>query len=178
MLFSRYLKEKTLKKTLIAIVGFVLIASSGYGQVGGGAFNLLLKSMIKKTVPTVSVADLSKENSKEIVFLDAREKTEYEVSHLYKARWIGYEDFNESRLAGLSKNQEIVIYCSIGVRSEKIGEHLLAAGYTNVRNLYGSIFEWVNQGNEVFGSDGKPTKRVHAYSKTWGVWLKEGEKVY
>ncbi len=50
---------------------------------------------------------LSKENSNEIVLLDARERAEYEVSHLYNARWIGFEDFNESRLAGLSKNQEI-----------------------------------------------------------------------
>ncbi|MFT6880597.1 MAG: rhodanese-related sulfurtransferase [Arcticibacterium sp.] len=178
MLFSRCINKNKLKKTLISIVSFVLTTAPIYGQVESSAFNLLLKAMIKETVPTVSVEDLSKENSNEIVLLDARERAEYEVSHLYNARWIGFEDFNESRLAGLSKNQEIVIYCSIGVRSEKIGERLLAAGYTNVRNLYGSIFEWVNQENEVYGLDGKPTNRVHAYSKTWGVWLKEGDKVY
>ncbi len=167
-----------MKKTVITFVAFVFFTSTSFGQVQSGAFNLLLKSMIKETVPTVTVSDLAEEDVSRLVFLDAREKKEYEVSHIKEAKWIGYEDFNEARLNGISKSQEIVIYCSIGVRSEKIGEQLLAAGYSNVRNLYGSIFEWANQGNRVYGPDGKPTNKVHAYSKTWGVWLKEGEKVY
>ena len=57
-------------------------------------------------------------------------------------------------------------------------EKLKAAGYRNVRNLYGSIFEWVNQDNPVVDNQGKPTQKVHAYSRTWGVWLNKGEKVY
>ena len=78
----------------------------------------------------------------------------------------------------MPKDASIVIYCSVGVRSEKIGEKLIAAGYTNVKNLYGSIFEWVNEGNAVYNMNGKATNRVHAYSKTWGIWLKKGVKVY
>ncbi|RYF52680.1 MAG: rhodanese-like domain-containing protein, partial [Cytophagaceae bacterium] len=35
-----------------------------------------------------------------------------------------------------------------------------------------------NQGNPVVDSTGKPTRRVHAYSRTWGIWLNRGEKVY
>jgi hypothetical protein len=71
-----------------------------------------------------------------------------------------------------------VVYCTVGVRSEKVGEKLKAAGYQNVRNLYGSIFEWVNQGNPVVDNQGKPTQQVHAYSRVWGVWLNKGEKIY
>jgi hypothetical protein len=43
--------------------------------------------------------------------------------------------------------------------------------------MYGGIFEWVNNGYPIVNSAG-PTQRVHAFDRTWGVWLKKGEKVY
>jgi rhodanese-related sulfurtransferase len=171
-------RKYNLKKSFVLIMILSFGLFSCQAQVESGAFNLLLKSMLKNTVPTVSVEELSKENLQEIVFLDARERNEYNVSHLKNARWVGYEDFELSRVNAINKNEEIVIYCSIGVRSEKIGEKLKQAGYTNVKNLYGSIFEWVNQGNPVYDSTEKPTNKIHAYNKKWGVWLKKGEKVY
>jgi len=58
-----------------------------------------------------------------------------------------------------------------------VSEKLLSAGYQHVSNLYGGIFEWVNQGNPLYNENG-PTSKVHAYSRTWGVWLNKGEKVY
>ena len=47
------------------------------------------------------------------------------------------------------------MYCSIGKRSEKVTQKLKKAGYNNVSNLYGGIFEWVNQGNEVVDTNNK-----------------------
>ena len=44
------------------------------------------------------------------------------------------------------------------LRSEKIGKKLLDMGYTNVKNLYGSIFEWANQGNILVDQKGSETK--------------------
>ncbi len=164
-------------KPLIFLL-FMLGFGSCEAQVSSGAFSVLLKSKIKKTVPVVYVGDLAKKNLNDYTVLDAREKREYEVSHLKNAQWVGFDDFDISRLKGIKKDDPIVIYCSIGVRSEKIGEKLQAAGYTNVKNLYGSIFEWVNQGNTVYDRSGQATPKVHAYNKTWGVWLKKGEKVY
>ena len=77
------------------------------------------------------------------VILDAREYDEYERSHIVGAHYVGYDDFSKDALAAIPPNQAIVVYCSIGYRSEKIGEKLQKMGYTNVSNLYGSIFEWV-----------------------------------
>lgn len=145
-------------------------------QVESKSFDLLLKTMLKETVPTISVPELKKKNK--VVLLDARERKEFEVSHLKDAKWIGFETFDANNLKDIPKDAEIVIYCSIGVRSEKIGEKLKAQGYTHVENLYGSIFEWVNQGNKVYDMKGKPTNKVHAYNKKWGVWLNKGDKVY
>lgn len=154
------------------------MVKSIFAQVNSGSYNLMLKTMIKETVPTITVKELGQKDLSKVVLLDSREKKEYEVSHLKNARWVGYDDFKMSRVNGIPKDSPIVIYCSVGVRSEKIGEKLVAAGYTNVHNLYGSIFEWVNEGYTVYDTAGKPTEKVHAYSKTWGIWLKKGEKVY
>ena len=161
------------KIIFIALTIFQTLAASAQSK----SFDVLLRSMIKKTVPIIKVAEL-KTKKNDVVLLDAREREEYEVSHLKNARFVGFKEFDIESIKDISKNIPIVVYCSIGVRSEKIGEKLLAAGYTNVRNCYGSIFEWVNQGNEVVDMEGKPTQKVHAYNQKWGVWVKKGEKVY
>ncbi len=140
------------------------------------AFGMMVDVLIKESVPVVTCNELKQ--MPQAVRLDARERNEFDVSHLPNARWIGYTDFDLKRVADLPKTTPIVVYCSVGYRSEKVGEKLKAAGYTNVQNLYGSIFEWVNQGNPVVDSIGNPTQRVHAYSRTWGIWLKRGEKIY
>jgi hypothetical protein len=70
------------------------------------------------------------------------------------------------------------VYCSVGYRSERIGEKLLKLGYTDVVNLYGGIFEWKNQGLDVYNSSNYPTDSVHTYNKSWGKWLVKGIKVY
>ena len=81
-------------------------------------------------------------------------------------------------LKNIQKNSRIIVYCSVGYRSERIGEQLLANGYSNVTNLYGGIFEWVNSDYPVVDTNNVKTNKVHAYSKLWGKWLKNGEKVY
>jgi rhodanese-related sulfurtransferase len=146
-------------------------------QTNSRAYKLMLEGMYKHTVPTVSCSELRKEQKK-VVLLDTRAQREYEVSHLPEARWVGYDEFDLKKVENLPKDTPIVVYCTVGVRSERVGEKLKAAGYQNVRNLYGSIFEWVNQDNPVVDNQGKPTQKVHAYSRTWGVWLNKGEKVY
>lgn len=140
------------------------------------AFGAMVDALINESVPVITCNELKQMPT--VVLLDARAKKEYAVSHLPNARWVGYNDFDLSRVADVPKSAPIVLYCSVGYRSEKVGEKLQAAGYTNVKNLYGSLFEWVNQGNPVVDEMGRPTERVHAYSRTWGIWLKRGEKVY
>jgi len=137
-----------------------------------------LKKFNKESVPYVYVQELAgQENT---VLLDARESEEFEVSHLKSAIWVGHKTFEIDSLLTIvpEKDSEIVVYCSIGVRSENIGEKLMKAGYTNVKNLYGGIFEWKNKGFPVFDAEKKETEKVHAFSKHWGKLLTKGEKVY
>ncbi|EAR00512.1 hypothetical protein FB2170_08404 [Maribacter sp. HTCC2170] len=134
--------------------------------------------MNNETVPYLENSKAVNENG--ITFLDTREINEFETSHIKNAIWVGYDSF-DSQIINDSvpdKTTPIVVYCSIGVRSEDIGEKLQEMGYSNVRNLYGGIFKWKNDGYPVFDQENKETEKVHAYDKLWGKLLTKGEKVY
>lgn len=161
--------------TLLFLSFITLGCAQQEARVESKAYDKMLNKLLDHSVNELSVLEVKKINHP--VFLDAREKDEYNVSHIKNARWVGYEDFDASRLKGVQKSDTIVIYCSVGYRSEKITEKLNALGFQHVYNLYGGIFEWVNQDNPVYNDKGK-TPKVHGYSRAWGVWLNEGEKVY
>ncbi|MCB0527359.1 MAG: rhodanese-like domain-containing protein [Lewinellaceae bacterium] len=160
----------------MALSGLALAALPASAQVKSGAYRVMLKNLLSHTVPEIQVQEAARDSAS-IFFLDARETDEFEVSHLRGALHVGYDHFKPEVLKDVPKNRRIVVYCSVGYRSEKIAEKLLEAGYKNVSNLYGGIFEWVNQDHSVYDDKGR-TARVHAYSRTWGVWLKKGKKVY
>ena len=135
-----------------------------------------VKSVLGFTVPTLEAEQLSKMGK--VVIFDARERVEFEVSHLPNAKYLGDKDFTLKSVGSVSKTDTIVVYCTVGYRSEKIVEKLQKAGYKNVYNLFGGIFSWKNGGGKVVNSVGTETERVHAYNKAWGIFLLKGEKVY
>ena len=137
-----------------------------------------LERFNRQTVPYISVDELKVNDS--VVLLDTRTWQEYSVSHLKGAHWVGHRAFDLDSVTSLVPDRKtpIVVYCSIGVRSEDIGEKLKKAGFAQVKNLYGGIFEWINRDNPVFDLKGRKTERVHAFSKYWGKLLEKGEKVY
>ncbi|GAB4246194.1 MAG: hypothetical protein Tsb0034_25080 [Ekhidna sp.] len=136
-----------------------------------------MESLYKKTVPLIK-AETLKPKLSEVVILDTRAKEEFEVSHIPGARFVNYNDFEVKQVEDIPKDQEVIVYCSVGYRSERVGEKLQKAGYSNVKNLYGGIFGWKNEGNEVVGMNNLPTDSVHVYNRLWGKWLFKGTKVY
>lgn len=136
-----------------------------------------LKQLNSESVPYIYVNEL--QSTEGTIIMDTRRRTEYDVSHLKDAVWVGYKNFDEDSITNkfTDKNAPIVVYCSIGVRSEDIGEKLQKAGYANVKNLYGGIFEWKNQGKAVYQND-METDSVHTFNKQWGKLLNAGIKVY
>lgn len=135
----------------------------------------MLDELLSDTIPVVTVAELAEMNSP--LLLDARSREEYAVSHMNNAVWVGHNDFSLERVPKGTTGQAVVVYCSIGLRSEKIAARLIAAGYPNVYNLYGGIFEWLNQEHEIYDEAGL-TDNIHPYNFAWGLWLSEGEKRY
>jgi rhodanese-related sulfurtransferase len=148
---------------------------------GQKSLDILLKTSNKESVPYISVAELNSLLAvQDVLILDAREHEEFDVSHIASAKYVGFNDFSSEKISAAitDKNSPIVVYCSLGIRSEDIGEKLLEQGFTDVKNLYGGIFEWKNQGYTVIDSQGNETENVHAFSKFWSRWLKNGNKIY
>lgn len=141
---------------------------------GQQSFEEMLNELLSHSVNEVRPSEL---NASKVLFLDAREKEEFNISHIPRAKHIGYDNFNPAVLSGTKKDTPIVVYCSVGYRSEKIAEKLIESGYTNVSNLYGGIFLWKDSGFQVVDAKG-PTERVHTYSEKWSKWLKSGNKVW
>jgi len=139
----------------------------------------LLKQHNNKGVPYISVQELAMPKTKAIVF-DSREPKEYKVSHIKDAICVGYDNFDMASIKNLypNTNKKIVVYCSLGIRSETIGKKLKKAGYTNVYNIYGGIFEWKNKGFSIIDSEHNETNKVHTFNKAWSKWLIKGEKIY
>ena len=133
-----------------------------------------IKARIRTTFPTVteiSTEQLARQLSADpsgterTILLDARPEAEYAVSHLLGAR-----RFETSLLADLAKDAPIVVYCSVGYRSAELARRLTELGYSRVRNLEGSLFEWANEGRPVYSTKGQVHK-VHPYDREWGRLL-------
>ncbi len=168
--------------TLLYCISFTWIQCQSNTILTGKARNPLfdqtIASWIDFSVPILSVEEAQAKSS--VQYLDAREAEEYQISHIPGAKYIGDHDWNPAALNGLSKNQTLVVYCSIGYRSEKIATKIKALGYTQVFNLYGSIFEWANQGYPLEDNNNHTTHRLHTYNKKWSKWVdnKQIEKVW
>ena len=139
----------------------------------------LLEKFNTKKVPYISIKELAMPKTQAII-LDSREEVEYNTSHLKNAILVGYDNFSvDSVLKKFPNiNKTVVVYCSIGIRSETVAYKLKKAGYHHVYNLYGGIFEWKNNGFPVYDLKERETDSVHVFSEQWSKLLKKGHKVF
>ena len=157
---------------------FLLLSLTGCAQVPNNRpavqradYDKKLTRLLPFDTPHIGVDELHA-NPQGYQLLDARAPEEFAVSHLPGATFIGYGgDYDPAVLDQLDKSQPVVVYCSVGYRSDKVGEKLMKAGFTDVRNLYGSIFEWANRGFALKDAAGNATRRVHTYNEKWGQWM-------
>ena len=107
---------------------------------------------------------------KELIILDARKKEEFDISHIKNAVRIdpGIESAPKWLLD--SEGKTVVVYCSVGYRSSKIADLLIGEGLKKVYNLEGSIFEWANEGYQLYSNE-KRVHKVHPYNSLWGRLL-------
>ncbi len=162
---------------LITSIFISLVFTRTWGQT---AFDKKLNSLYKNTVSLVKTESLAAEikTNKNLILLDTRSLKEFNVSHLPNALFLNYDKFNPKKVEHIPRDKQIIVYCSVGYRSERIGEKLLKMGFTDVKNLYGGIFEWVNKDNLVVNPSGVVTDSVHTYNRDWSQWLTKGIKVY
>lgn len=122
-------------------------------------------------VPQLSVAELSTRAAEDRpLFLDARGPDEYAVSHLHGAHLAPDEATALTLLANLGGEHEVVVYCSVGLRSSALAEKLRARGLSRVANLEGGLFTWANAGLPVYRGEER-VELVHPYDARWGTLL-------
>lgn len=161
-----------------SFIVFFLIINSGFAQ---NSLEELLDKHNKNSIPYITVEELRMlQLNSDIAILDSREVKEYKVSHLKGALHVGYNDFSALTISEeiSDKNTPIIVYCSLGIRSEVVANKLKKAGFTNVKNLYGGIFEWKNKDYPIINTKNNKTDSVHTFSKTWSKWLTKGIKVF
>ena len=98
-------------------------------------------------IPQISVEQLKQriDAGDKPFILDVREPHEYQIVNL-NAPLIPVGSL-EQRLNEIpvGKNEEIVVHCKTGGRSQKASLALKAAGFTNVKNLAGGITAWADK---------------------------------
>ncbi len=158
-----------MKYLLTLSVLFFSLYLSAQNPVG---FDEMCNGYIEGTVPLATPKQMNRALSLEnTVILDARETKEYNISHVKGAKRVGYDNFKIESVKDIDKNATIYIYCSVGYRSEKIGEKLQKSGFKKVYNVYGGIFNWTNLGYELVDQNGNKTTKVHGYNNDWSKWL-------
>ncbi len=116
------------------------------------------------TTTTISTSDL-KNKLEDVIILDSREKDEYDGAtkfgerrggHIQGAKLLTFNTVlnedgtfkNADELekifadAGLNKDDEIVTYCTAGIRSAHLQIALDMVGYENAKNYDASYYEW------------------------------------
>jgi len=160
------------------LILFCLFSDELIAQIKNPEYKQTLDSLYHHTVPLITIEEFLNHEKINLHILDTREEDEFNVSHIKNARQVGNFWFDMRKIYDIPKNATLIVYLSVGIRSEKIGEKLISAGYKNVFNLYGGIFEWINQGHPVHKQSGVQTAEIHTYNKTWSKWAARGTKVF
>jgi len=176
---SKTLRKRYLILSSILLLGTILQAQPGHlgSSCQNEAFEKKINRMLDFDVPTMGVTRLKKlmEEGKDIQIIDSRTAEEYQVSSIPGASLLTYKDYTEDDLEAYDKSKPVIVYCSIGYRSEQVAKELKEAGFEEVYNLYGSIFEWANRHYPLTDIRGDTTRLIHGYNRNWAQWIDDRE---
>ncbi|MEO6189690.1 MAG: rhodanese-like domain-containing protein [Saprospiraceae bacterium] len=161
---------------LLSINIGISVQDTPRAKVNSPKYAAALTLLLKRNVPEMDVQNLFA-NKEKYILLDTREEEEFNVSHIEGAINVGYKKFDTTKISSIEKSAPIVCYCSAGYRSEKITGQLIKLGYSNVSNLYGSIFEWTNRNFPIVDTNNVRTNQIHAFSKSWGRFIRNKKMV-
>ena len=96
----------------------------------------------------VSVDEAAKFDQKDWFFLDVREPSEWEESHIPYATLIPLGELT-ARLSEIPKDKNIIVVCRAGNRSAVGRDLLLNSGFNNVTSMAGGMNDWQAKGYPV-----------------------------
>jgi adenylyltransferase/sulfurtransferase len=100
---------------------------------------------VKNGIPQLSVKELKRrmDAGEKLFILDVREPFEYQIANI-GGKLIPQSEVSK-RIGEIDRNQEIVVQCKSGGRSQRIAEFLTQSGFPNVANLAGGILAWSDE---------------------------------
>ena len=110
---------------------------------------LLLFFMIKRILPTkgvnhISTAELKTQlKDKNKQFIDVRTPGEFNGNHIRGFKNIPLHQLSQKAESLLSKEQEVVVICQSGMRSQQASKMLKKLGFTQVTNVKGGMSAWI-----------------------------------
>ncbi|RJP51088.1 MAG: rhodanese-like domain-containing protein [Anaerolineaceae bacterium] len=137
---SAYLRKPAVQLGIVAFVALLvyLIAASG-----GGAAPAAL-------APEVSVDQAYEMYQNGVFVLDVRTQEEWDEYHAPNTTLIPLDQL-QARINEVPKDQEILVVCRSGNRSQQGRDILLAAGY-NATSMAGGLKEWYARGYPIEGA--------------------------
>jgi rhodanese-related sulfurtransferase len=102
-------------------------------------------------VPHISVADAYPKYQQGVFFLDVRTQAEWDQAHIANSTLIPLDEL-QNRLNELPKDQDIVVVCLSGHRSEEGVTILQNAGFSRARCMSGGLTAWKAAGYPLEGS--------------------------
>ncbi|MDD5578883.1 MAG: rhodanese-like domain-containing protein [Methylobacter sp.] len=95
------------------------------------------------SVKQISAIELKNriQNGDNLFLLDVREPNEFQYAHIDNSVLIPLNQIPK-RLGELDAQQEIVVICHHGMRSQQAADYLEHSGFKNIANLKGGIEAW------------------------------------
>ena len=99
-------------------------------------------------IPVISARELKeiKESGGEVQLIDVRGIEEWNIVHIDGAQHIPKNRIMSAEvLAGMNKEDFIVLHCKMGMRSRDVLIEMQKHGFTNVKSLDGGILAWIKE---------------------------------
>lgn len=103
----------------------------------------------KTKIREVSPAEAMEDANPNLVFLDVRERNEWNLAHLPNAIHLPRGSMETKIEALVPRDKHVIIYCQSGNRSAFAAETLQEMGYEDVASMADGIRGWIDAGGEV-----------------------------
>ncbi len=137
---SAFLRKPAVQGAIVLFVAFIiyLIATAGGGSTATGLAN------------EVSVDQAYEMYQRGVFTVDVRAQEEWDEYHAPNTHLIPLDEL-QNRLGEIPQDQEILVVCRSGNRSQQGRDILLAAGY-NATSMAGGLKEWYAKGYPIEGA--------------------------
>ena len=144
---KNFRKKSPLNPALLIVGGLVVV-----GLVVLVIYLLNRQPKYANSLPdSISVAEAYQKYQAGTLLLDVRTQEEWDEYHAPNTKHIPLDDL-ESRLSELPKDEEIVVICRSGNRSEPGRDTLLKNGFTAVTSVEGGLKAWSAAGYPIEGT--------------------------